>query len=204
MRAYWMAAAVAFVLAGCAGVEPVGRNAQRNQSAPAPVASAPAPRPVATPAPVVTPAAPAPQQQAAVTPPRPVVQPAPLAAQPVAPTAQPTPRATAPVATSPAASPAPQAAQPTQRITTRPNDNEVVVPGQVQRQVRPPQGDPRTNSERMEDIRAWDRCVIEVQGAAFDNDAMSPQLDTPEDVCRNQLGMADRTAIPISRRVRDR
>jgi len=67
--------------------------------------------------------------------------------------------------------------------------------------VRPPQGDPRSNEERMADIRAWDQCVIQVQ-SAFDADPMRPQLTTPEEYCRDSLGMAERTAVPLSRRRR--
>jgi hypothetical protein len=198
MRALSIAAiAAVLVLAGCAGVEPVGRNAQRaEQQAPA-ATRAPAPRPAATqlppPAPATTPQ-PAPQQQATLTPPP---------AQ-----AAPTPQTAAPQIVTPAPAPAPvqqAAAQPPRRaLNTSPNNDEVIVPGQVQRQVLPPQADPRSNSERMEDIRAWDRCVIEVQGAALDSDPTSPQLETPEDVCRNELGMAERTAVPITRRIRNR
>jgi hypothetical protein len=74
------------------------------------------------------------------------------------------------------------------------------VPGQGNVQVTPP-GDPRSNEERMADIRAWDQCVLQVQ-SAFDADPMRPQLTTPEEYCRDSLGMAERTAVPISRRRR--
>ncbi|MBY0564023.1 MAG: hypothetical protein K2P58_07535 [Hyphomonadaceae bacterium] len=79
--------------------------------------------------------------------------------------------------------------------------NEVTVPGQVERQVPPPEGDPRSTLERMEDIRAWDQCVTEVQSAS-EGDPMRPQLDNPEEYCRNALGMSDRLAVPESRRRR--
>ncbi len=89
------------------------------------------------------------------------------------------------------------------RRAPRTGEDEIVVPGQTERQVPAPNGDPRNIIERMEDIRAWDRCVIGEQGA-FDSDPMSPRLDTPEDVCRRSLGMADRDAVPEMRRRRVR
>jgi hypothetical protein len=78
------------------------------------------------------------------------------------------------------------------------NDEEVIVPGQRERQVPPPDGDPRSTSERMQDIRAWDDCVLRVQ-AAFERDPMRPALEEPEDYCARSLGMADRLAVPQSR-----
>jgi hypothetical protein len=99
------------------------------------------------------------------------------------------------------AAPAPQPDRPV--TTAARDDDDVVVPGQRERQVRPPNGDPRSNAERMEDVRAWDQCVIRVQ-AAYDRDPMRPQLDTPEDYCRESLGMADRDSIPASRLERRR
>lgn len=106
----------------------------------------------------------------------------------------------APAATSPApeaAAPAPQAAPPV-ASASQPNDEEVIVPGARERQVRSPDGDPRSNAERMEDIRAWDRCVMRVQ-AAGSADPLRPQLVMPEEYCRESLGMANRTAVPQSR-----
>lgn len=79
------------------------------------------------------------------------------------------------------------------------DEDEIVVPGQVQRQIPPPNGDPRSRAERIEDIRAWDQCVTSVQGA-FDSDPMRPQLQSPEEVCSTSLGMAGRDAVPESRR----
>ncbi|MEQ1617690.1 MAG: hypothetical protein ABL883_05025 [Terricaulis sp.] len=84
------------------------------------------------------------------------------------------------------------------RRASRSGEDEIVVPGQAGRQVPPPNGDPRNIIERMEDIRAWDQCVMGEQGA-FDGDPMSPRLDTPEDLCRRSLGMSDRDAVPESR-----
>jgi hypothetical protein len=74
-----------------------------------------------------------------------------------------------------------------------------VVPGTVERQVLPPTGDPRSASERARDIRAWDDCVMHAQNLG-EADPTEVQLDQPEDVCRTQLGMANRTAVPDNRR----
>jgi hypothetical protein len=97
--------------------------------------------------------------------------------------------------------PAPQPAP--SRITTAPRDDEIVVPGAVERQVPPPNGDPRNAIERMEDIRAWDQCVTAVQ-SAYESNPMRPQLDSPEEYCGRSLGMASRNAVPDSRRERRR
>jgi hypothetical protein len=86
---------------------------------------------------------------------------------------------------------------------SRADDDEIVVPGAVERQVPAPAGDPRSMAQRMEDIRAWDQCVTAVQ-SAFDSDPMRPQLELPEEYCARSLGMADRTAVPESRRQRNR
>ncbi len=97
---------------------------------------------------------------------------------------------------------APQVSVPTPTPAAVPSDDdEIVVPGQVQSQVPPPRGDPRNRIERREDIRAWDQCVSQAQ-AIFETDPMSPQLDSPEDVCSSALGMANRDAVPESRRRR--
>lgn len=173
------AAAALIALAGCAGMESAGRNASRSPE-PTRVTSAP---PAET--------APAPTASAPVASPPPVSE----AALPPPSTASSAP----PVSAAQPALPPPQADQP---VTAR-DDDDVVVPGQRERQVRPPNGDPRSNAERMEDIRAWDQCVIRVQ-AAYDRDPMRPQLDTPEDYCRESLGMADRDSIPASRLERRR
>lgn len=133
------------------------------------------------PAPPVERAAPAPQ----------TVSPAPSPAPPVA---EPTP-APAPVAEGVAAPPAPAP----QRQASG-GSADLVVPGIVDRQVPPPSGDPRSVAERMADIRAWDACVTRAQGAA-EGDPMRPQLQSPEEICTQALGMAGRNAVPISRRV---
>lgn len=183
-------------LAACANVTPAGRNARAGgmEAPPEPprvVATTPqpvrpAPLPVLPP-PSSAPAASAPAPRPAlVTPPAavPMTQaPAPSAA-PVAP----------PVAAPSVAAPA--ADRPPPR---RSNDEDVVVQGPA-RQITPP-GDQRTESERMQDINSWDRCVTHVQ-AAFESDPMRPQLQTPEEYCAQSLGMANRTSVPISRQAR--
>ncbi len=175
------------VLASCAGMESASRDSRDGGlSSPPPVASAPAPtaaRDLPPPAPSASASAPA-----AVAPPPPQsVAPAPVAAAP------------APAAAAPAPA---QTAQPRPVVTQRSSD-EVVVPGVRERQVQAPQGDPRSVSERMEDIRAWDQCVTRVQ-AAYESDPMNPQLDSPEQYCAQSLGMAERGAVPLSRSERRR
>ncbi|MEZ5957726.1 MAG: hypothetical protein R3C27_11015 [Hyphomonadaceae bacterium] len=203
--------ALAMGLAGCAGLEPAGRNARSN----GPMATTPAPQ------------QPAPQQAAALPPPQRTPAPTPQASQ----TPQPAPQLTVPPAAQRqqqapvvAASPPPQPTQPVAPPVAAPNvsvappapvqetstpararsaDEDIVVPGQVQNQVRPPVGDPRTNEERRADIRSWDQCVMQVQ-SAFDSDPMSPQLTTPEEYCSSSLGMTNRTSVPIARQGRRR
>lgn len=170
MLARSAATAVLIALAGCAGMESAGRSARTAE--PTPVASAPPP--TATPAPAQTP----------VAPPPPATEPAP-AAPPPAPTPAPQ-------------TPPPPAEASEETVAAPRASGDVVVPGARQRQVQPPGGDPRSNAERMQDIRAWDQCVMRVQ-SAFERDPMRPQLQTPEEYCRQSLGMADRTAVPASR-----
>jgi hypothetical protein len=200
--------ALAVGLASCAGLEPAGRNARN--SGPAPAASAPpAPAPApqqqraALPPPQATPAPQQPAQRAplAVPPAAQQQQAAPVATTPPPQRTQPTPPpVAAPQVTVPTAPPVQQAAAPAR---ARSPDEDIVVPGQVETQVRPPVGDPRTNEERRADVRAWDQCLMQVK-SAFDSDPMSPQLTTPEEYCSQSLGMAERTAIPIARQNRRR
>jgi hypothetical protein len=184
------AIAVIAALAGCAGMESAGRNASRDPVAAAPpartVASAPTPAPATAPLPAPTASAPAPMPAPAVT-----AAPAPPPPQVI------TPRTTAAPAVED------EEAAPVPVDTARRSGSDIIVPGVRERQVQPPRGDPRSTSERMEDIRAWDQCVTRVQ-AAFESDPMSPQLDSPEEYCSQSLGMADRDAIPISRTERRR
>ncbi len=117
------------------------------------------------------------------------------------PEALPPPEMSAPAPTAPAgpvAAPNVSVPVPVPARPTNADDADVVVRGQVRNQVPAPAGDPRTNGERIRDIRAWDQCVSRAQ-SALSSDPMDPQLDTPEDVCRTHLGMAGRTAIPASR-----
>lgn len=105
---------------------------------------------------------------------------------------------TAPTAPPPVAAPnvSVAAASAPQRAS---GEDEIVVPGQVQRQIPPPNGDPRSRAERIEDVRAWDQCVTSVQ-AAFESDPMRPQLQSPEEVCSTSLSMSARDSVPESRR----
>jgi hypothetical protein len=84
---------------------------------------------------------------------------------------------------------------------TRSDPNSVVVRGVAERPVPPPGTDPRSTSERMTDIRAWDQCVMRIQNAS-ESDPLRPMLDTPEELCRVRLGMSSRQAVPDSRRDR--
>lgn len=84
------------------------------------------------------------------------------------------------------APPAPRAAPPR---------GDIVVPGAVERQVTPPSGDPRSAAERATDIRNWDRCVMQAQNMG-EADPTRPVLDSPEELCSRELGMANRTAVP--------
>lgn len=79
-----------------------------------------------------------------------------------------------------------------------PPRGDIVVPGQVERQVTPPAGDPRSAAERATDIRNWDRCVMQAQNMG-EADPTRPALDSPEELCSRELGMANRTAVPNAR-----
>jgi hypothetical protein len=112
-----------------------------------------------------------------------------------------------PVAVAPTPAPAPSysAAAPGVVAPAAPvraaaaSDNTIVVPGPTrERQVTPPSGDPRSVSQRMADIRAWDDCVMHAQNV--NADPLRPSLDSPEDICRQRLGMSRRNAVPDSRR----
>lgn len=201
------ALAVCVSLAACAGLEPAGRNAGR-----APQPATPIPPPVAAPAtPPPAPVAALPQPTAPTTPPQAAATPAPAPVLTVPPqarapspppvTAAAPPPAAAPTTPPPIAAPTTPARAPV--LTPQRSDDDIVVPGQREQQVLPPNGDPRSTSERMQDIRAWDRCVTTVQ-AAYERDALRPQMDTPEEYCSRSLGMANRDAIPLSRQERQR
>ncbi|MBL8545372.1 MAG: hypothetical protein JNL81_02855 [Hyphomonadaceae bacterium] len=206
------ALALAVGLAGCAGVEPAGRNAQRTRPSPAATApvTAPAPAPRASLPPPQTSAAPTPAPTPQVASPPPARQSAPVTTAPPparqsAPviSSAPPPVAAPPVVAPPVAAPQVTAPPPSQPLRARSDRDDIVVPGQVETQVRPPNGDPRSNEERRADVRSWDQCITQVQGA-FDSDPMSPQLTTPEEYCSQSLGMSDRTSVPIGRQQRRR
>ena len=190
------ALAVCVSLGACANLEPAGRNANRDPAPPRPAAARPAPAPAVAPLPAPTVSAPTPAPSAAPVISAPAPAPAPVVA---APSPAPAPAAARPAATP---TPAPAAAPSSGRFTPNPQDDEVVVPGQRDRQITPP-GDPRSTSERMEDIRSWDQCVSRVQ-AAYERDPLRPQLDSPEEYCARSLGMSNRDAIPMSRQERRR
>lgn len=119
--------------------------------------------------------------------------PAPVAAAPTVVTAPPAEPVPPPVAV------AANVAEPTPSAPARDaNNGEVIVPGVVHRQVQPPNGDPRSTQERMADIRSWDHCVMHAQNVQ--SDPLRPITDTPEDICRQRLGMNNRTSVPDSRK----
>lgn len=85
----------------------------------------------------------------------------------------------------------------------RPTPAPPVRQGDVQVQpekVAPPAGDVRTAAERADDIAAWDRCVVRAQGAFENPGSANPVQASPEEYCRQRLGMSGRTAVPNSRR----
>jgi hypothetical protein len=48
----------------------------------------------------------------------------------------------------------------------------------------------------MADIRAWDRCILRAQAQMTDGQPGRLQ-ESPEELCRRALGMAEREAIPV-------
>lgn len=64
----------------------------------------------------------------------------------------------------------------------------------------PPPGDVRTAAQRIDDIAAWDRCVLRAQSLDDNPGRANPVASSPEEYCRQRLGMADRLAVPNSRR----
>ena len=120
-----------------------------------------------------------------------------------APLSEPASAQTASAAPAPAPAAGPSVAAPNVVAPAAPRrrvsgtDDDIVVPG-TQRQQVPAPADPRTTQQRMADIRSWDNCVLRLQGRA--EDPNEPQLDSPEEACRRSLGMANRNAVPASRR----
>jgi hypothetical protein len=162
-------------------MEPAGRNASR--------ADAPPPAPVERRAPVTPPPAyvpPPPSQTYSAPPPQTQPQPAPVAQAQSSPT----------VGAQSVAAPPP----PPQRQADPDADVTVQAPA---RQLEAPRGDSRSVSERREDMQTWDRCVLSVQ-QTYESDPTEPVLDSPEEICRRQLGQANRTAVPAARQVRSR
>ncbi len=92
---------------------------------------------------------------------------------------------------------APGVEAPAEPAPVRASDEDITVPGTAP--LPPPGGDPRTVAERREDRQRWDQCVSRAQNRAAD-DPTRPQLDTPEELCRQSLGMSERDAVPVGRR----
>ncbi len=92
-------------------------------------------------------------------------------------------------------------AAPAPSAPARAADNgEIVVPSVAPHQLPTlPNGDPRSAMERAADVRSWDQCVMRLQNIREDN-PMRPTLDSPEDICRQRLGMDSRNAVPDSRK----
>lgn len=78
-------------------------------------------------------------------------------------------------------------------------EGDIAVPGGRETPLPQTPADTRTTSQRMADIRAWDDCVTRAQDAAEAN-PNRVQLNSPEEICSQRLGMAGRTAVPESRR----
>lgn len=110
--------------------------------------------------------------------------------------APPPPQASAPMTQAPLQSAASGVTLPAEPAPAPRGDEDLTVPGG--RDIPVPSGtDPRTNEQRMAHVRAWDTCVMRLQNQAEDNPTR-PALNTPEDVCSRQLGMAGRMSIPDS------
>ncbi|MFT3728776.1 MAG: hypothetical protein QM759_13210 [Terricaulis sp.] len=192
-----LAATMALVaLAGCAGMEPAGRTAQRE-------AEASRPAPVMPPSSRELP----PPTHATAPPPR-MVEAAPAPPPPVSPPVTSAPVTSAPVTTAQAQAPTPSVAAPQVAVPVPPrptpqDPNDVIVHGSTpEQQVRPPNGDPRSLAERREDIQNWDHCVMQVMAQQSDPNQVETQ--SPEDVCSRRLGQASRNALPQSRIQRPR
>jgi hypothetical protein len=126
--------------------------------------------------------------------PAPIRQSAPVAAAPqvYAPPPQTVQQAqvSPPVAAPLVAAPAPPPPPPV-------NNDDVTVTAPAH-QIEPPRGDSRSVAERREDVQTWDRCILQVQ-QTYASDPLEPETETPEDICRRQLGQASRFAVPSSR-----
>jgi hypothetical protein len=102
---------------------------------------------------------------------------------------------TAPIGIPPASSTAEVAQEAANDPPPDAGPNTIRVPGQNEPTPLPP-GDPRTGTERMRDIRAWDRCVLRAQ-AAISEPQPGELQESPEEVCRRALGMRDRLSVPV-------
>lgn len=97
--------------------------------------------------------------------------------------------------------PAPPAAPDAGTPPAAPRDDlsaDVTVP--APEKPLPRLADPRTPSQRMDDIRAWDKCVLAIQRRGEDEvGRVNPVAESPEEYCRRTLGMPSRTAVPYRR-----
>jgi hypothetical protein len=75
-------------------------------------------------------------------------------------------------------------------------NDEVVVPGTVEREVKLPDGDVRSTRQRARDRARFDRCVMRVQDRDIDSPSANPVGIAPEEYCSQRLGMRDRNSAP--------
>jgi len=136
--------------------------------------------------------------------PIPNAAPAPVAPPPAYVPPPPSQAQTRPAQTAPAQQPsiaAPSLSVAPPPPQPRADDNADVTVQAPARQVQAPRGDPRSVSERREDVQRWDTCVMQVQ-QTYASDPLEPETETPEEVCQRQLGQANRNSVPTSRLVR--
>jgi len=74
--------------------------------------------------------------------------------------------------------------------------DEVTVPGTVTREVKTPDGDPRSARQRARDRARYDRCVMRITDRDSDSPSANPVSLAPEEYCSQRLGMRDRNAAP--------
>jgi hypothetical protein len=74
--------------------------------------------------------------------------------------------------------------------------DEVTVPGVIEREVKAPDGDPRSARQRARDRARFDRCVMRVNDRESDSPSANPVSIAPEEYCSQKLGMRDRNSAP--------
>lgn len=74
--------------------------------------------------------------------------------------------------------------------------DEVVVGGTVEREVKLPDGDPRSTLQRFRDRARYDRCVMKIKDRESDSPSANPVSIAPEEYCSQRLGMRDRNSAP--------